>query len=201
MLLIPAAVGTLMLHQPFDAVIHAAGGGVAAGQQSQDAPSGLRRSAGSRRKSLVVVAGAAFAPASVGVLNGAEPFAGANNVPFAIAFPGGAQPSQGQEGAIHVIHAPTPVPASVDFLSTLEVFDGSADRRLARADAAGHQGLKHPAGDIRTGGIEHRIVIGKWYGAEEMPVIVDVEGGPAAIGALHRQQPVHGPANAGFLLG
>ena len=34
-----------------------------------------------------------------------------------------------------------------------------------------------------------------------MPVIVDVEGGPAAVGALHGQQPVHGAAHAGFLPG
>src|SRR5579862_7911043 len=103
MILIPASVGALMLHQPFHALEDAAGGNIAAGQQSQDTPGSLGRGAGARRKSLIVVAGAALAPAPVGVLNRADPLTGAQDVGFAIAFSGGAQAAQRQERAIDVI--------------------------------------------------------------------------------------------------
>src|ERR1700722_10986809 len=93
-ILIPATVGPLMFHQPFDACLHATGSCVAAGEQTQHAPRRLGRSAGTGGEGLVVVTGAALAPSAVGVLDGAKPFAGAQDVRFAVVFSGGAQAAQ-----------------------------------------------------------------------------------------------------------
>ena len=82
---------------------------------------------------VLVVAGAAFAPAAVGVLNGPQPFAGAQNVSFAIAFARGLQAAQRQERAVDVIDAPASVPASVGFLSALQKLDAAPDRRMIAA--------------------------------------------------------------------
>ena len=46
------------------------------------------------------------------------------------------------------------------------------------------QGLQHAPGDIRAGGIEHGVVICKRHLAEEFPVVVGIECGPAAVARL-----------------
>jgi len=67
--LVPAAVVTLGFDQILDALVQAAAGGIASGNQPQDRPGGLRRGAVVRRVSVVVVTGATLAPAAIGVLN------------------------------------------------------------------------------------------------------------------------------------
>src|SRR5579864_4839026 len=89
-LFVPASIGPLRVQQVFDALVEAAAGGVAAGEQPENRPGGLGRRARGRAEGAVVVAGAAFAPASVRVLDGAQPLARAQYVRFAIVFPCGA---------------------------------------------------------------------------------------------------------------
>src|ERR1039457_748721 len=115
-LFIPASIGALGFQQIFDAVAHAQAVGVAAGNQAHDGPGGLRRCARRGGEGAVVVAGTAFAPAAVGILDGAEPLAGAENVRLAIALARCGQASQRETGAVDVRHAPTAVPASVGLL-------------------------------------------------------------------------------------
>ena len=78
-----------------DAMMHAAAIGIASGNQPQDGPCRLRRSAGGRREDAMIVAGAGLAPSAVCVLDGSEPFARPQNMRFAIAFPGRLQTPQG----------------------------------------------------------------------------------------------------------
>src|SRR5678809_526677 len=77
---VPAAFAALSFDQIFDALVNAAAGGVAAGDQSQHRPSSLRGRAVIGREGVVIVAGAALAPSAIGVLNRAEPFPGAQNI-------------------------------------------------------------------------------------------------------------------------
>src|ERR1017187_9199683 len=114
--LIPASVAALGLEQVFDAVPHAEAGGIAAGDQAQDGPGGLRRRAGPGGEDAVDVALAAFAPAAVGVLNGAQPLATAQDMRFAIVLAGRGEPAQREAGAVNVGHAPAAVPTAVGFL-------------------------------------------------------------------------------------
>src|SRR5665213_4494789 len=79
-ILVPAAFAALGFDQVLDALVKAAAGGIATGDQPEHRPSCLRRRAVVRRVGVVVVAGAAFAPATIGVLDGAQPFSGAQDV-------------------------------------------------------------------------------------------------------------------------
>ena len=144
-----------------------------------------------RRERVVVVAGAAFAPAAIGVLVGAEPFERALNLRFAIVHAGRLQAAQGEERAVKVIDAPAAIPASVRLLGIEQVLDC----RAVPPDGSAVKPHRHSAsitrpGDIRARWVEHRVVIGKRNFAQELPVVVDVERRPAAVFPLHRQQPV-----------
>src|SRR5260370_16409363 len=119
----PGAVRPLRTEQVFHAFVHALTGAVAAGEQAQHGPGGLRRVAFSGRKHAIVVAGAAFAPSAVGVLNGAQPLSGAQHVDFTIVFTGGAQSAQRETGPVNIGHAPAPVPASIGLLRAHPIID------------------------------------------------------------------------------
>src|SRR5258706_9424499 len=83
-LFVPGAVGALRAEQIFDAFVYALAGGVAAGQQAEHGPGGLRGSGFGRREHAVVITGAAFTPTTIGVLNRSKPFAAAQDMDFAI---------------------------------------------------------------------------------------------------------------------
>src|SRR3974390_526156 len=104
--LVPASVVALAIEQVFDAVLHAETRRVAAGDQAQNGPSGLGGRAGSGGEDALVVTLAAFAPAAVGVLNGAQPLAGAQDVRFAIVLAGGGESAQGKAGSVDIGHSP-----------------------------------------------------------------------------------------------
>src|ERR1700694_5242254 len=93
-LFVPGAIRALGADQVFDAFVYALTGGVAAGKQTEDGPGSLGGSALGGGKHAIVIAGAALAPSAIGVLNGAQPLAGSQDVDFAIVFAGGAQPAQ-----------------------------------------------------------------------------------------------------------
>ncbi len=52
------------------------------------------------------------------------------------------------------------------------------------------EALDHPAGDVRTGGIEHGVVVGEGNLVQDLAVVVFVERGPAAVLGLHGQYPI-----------
>src|ERR1039457_2202491 len=108
----PASILALGSQQVFDAVLDARAGGVASGDQTQNRPRGLRRRARAGREDAVIVAGAAFAPTAIRVLDGTQPLAGAQDVRFAVALPRRRQAPQRETCAVDVRHAPTAVPAS-----------------------------------------------------------------------------------------
>src|ERR1035438_8032918 len=183
--LVPGAFGALRVEQVFDAVLYAQTVVVSAGNETHQGPGGLGRSALGRGKGAVVITGAAFAPTAIGVLDGAQPLAAAQNVGFAIAFPGGCQPPQGEAGAVDVGHAPPSVPASVGLLMTNQPIHSAADRSMVAVYFVSRQRFQHAPGNVRAGGIEHGIVVSEGNLVEELPIVVGVESGPAAVGRLH----------------
>ena len=60
--------------------------------------------------------------------------------------------------------------------------------------AVRRQRFQHAPGDIGAGRVEHGVVVGERHLAQKIPVVVGVEGRPAAVARLHGQQPV--PARA-----
>ena len=62
--------------------------------------------------------------------------------------------------------------------------------RMAAWQAVRPESFEHASGDVRTGGIQHGVVIRERHVAQETPVIVRVESRPAAVARLHIQQPI-----------
>src|SRR5579885_1888341 len=168
--LIPSAVFALRLDQVLDSFVQAVAGGVAAGDQPADRPGGLRGSRFGGNKRLPIVGSAALAPAAVSVLNRPQPLAGAQNVGLAIVLPGRPQPAQGEAGAINIIDAPAPVPASIGLLRPLQISDSAPDGGVARLQARGDQPFQNASGNIRASRIEHRVMVREGNRAERLPV-------------------------------
>src|SRR5439155_26918853 len=124
------------------------------------------------REYAIVVAGAAFAPAAVRVLNRPQPLAGAQDVDFPVILAGCAQPAQREAGSVNVGDAPAAVPASVLFLCPHQVVDASLHGRVAAIEAMRAERLQHASADIGAAGIEHRVVIGEGDFAQKLPVII-----------------------------
>src|SRR5690242_5778152 len=143
---VPRAIRALRFEQILDPMVQAAAGGVAPGEQTGDGPRGLGWRALSRRESAVVITGAAFAPATVGVLDGTQPFAGAQHMRLAVVLARGAQAAQRETSPVDVSHAPPAIPAAVRLLCAHQVIDAAAHRRMAETIAVGAERLHHAAG-------------------------------------------------------
>src|SRR5665213_2779636 len=106
----------------FNTLLHAAAMRIAGSQQPQNRPRGLRRRAGSRHKGVLRITCTAFAPSAIGVLQGTQPFARAQNVGLAIALARGFKTAQSQERTVNVVNASTPGPTAIVFLRAPEIF-------------------------------------------------------------------------------
>src|ERR1039457_2302624 len=109
-IIVPASIAALGFEEVFDTMPDAEAGRIAAGDEPQNGPSGLRRRAGPGCEAVLVVALAAFAPTAVGVLDGAQPLASAQDVRLAIVLAGRGESAQREAGAVDVGHAPAAVP-------------------------------------------------------------------------------------------
>src|SRR5262249_55509732 len=104
---------------------HAQARGIAARDQTENRPCGLRWRARARRKCAVIVTRAALAPAAVRILDGAQPFSGAQHVSLAIAFSGRRQAAQGEACSVDIRNPPTAIPASVGLLCANQELDSA----------------------------------------------------------------------------
>ncbi len=62
---------------------------------------------------------------------------------------------------------------------------------MVRFYATVDESFHHAAGDVRARRIEHRVVVGEGNVTQKLPVIVNIESRPAAIFALHGEEPIH----------
>ena len=177
----PGAVGALRVAADARCLAHALAGGVAAASRPSTAQAVCDGVLSPPAKRCCVVAGTALAPAAVGVLDRAQPLAGAEDVRLAIVVPGGTQAAQRQERAVDVVDAPAAVPAAVRLLVRHEIVDAAPDRRVIALEPVAPPALRDAAGDVRAGRIEHRVVIGERHCVQKLPVVVDVERRPAAV--------------------
>src|SRR5579859_2149186 len=122
---VPGAIRALRLEQIFDPMMQAPAGGITSGNQTGDSPSGLGWGARRRCERAIIITGAAFTPASIGILDGAQPFAGAQHMRLAIILAGGAQAAQCEAGPVDVRHAPPPVPAAIGLLRAYQIIDAA----------------------------------------------------------------------------
>ncbi len=130
-----------------------------------------------------------LSPTAAGLLVGKQPIGAGRDGWIVHRHSDRDQPGDHLPGAVHVVDSPSAEPASIGFLRRSEVGRASADRRVFDAQPQSSQSFQHAAAEIGSARVDHRVVIGKWDAAEELPVVVAVEGAPAAVAVLHRQQP------------
>ena len=104
----------------------------------------------------------------------------------------GLQPAQNQEGAVDVVHAPAPEPASIRLLLAENELNGLLDALVSARIAIAGQHLQHAPGNVHRRRIEHGVVIGEGDVLEDHLGIVFVEAAPAAVLALHGELPCDG---------
>src|SRR5260370_31951512 len=83
-------------------------------------------------------------------------------------------------------------------LNLQKEFQASLHYRVTRGPAVAAQALQHARSDVGGGGIDHGVVVGKRYIAEERFVVVAIESAPATVAILHPEQPLNTPAHCRF---
>ena len=166
------------------------------GQQAQQGPGRLR----GRRRSLAakvgeLVAVGRLAPAAAWLLVGQQPVGPGHDGRIVGRHAHGDQPGERLPGAVDIVDAPAAEPTAVGVLAAADVGHGPIHRRIAQAASQLAQGLEHAAGEVRRAGIDHGVVVGEGDVAEELAVVVAVEGPPAAVAILHGQQPAEAPGD------
>src|SRR5271156_5152116 len=182
-----------MAQQPFDALGNRVASRISGGEQTENGPRGLRR--GARADAAgggVVVAAAGFSPAAVGILHHADPLGCLLNLRLVVPDADGFKTPQDQEGAIDIVDAPAAEPASVLFLLVVNELDGALDALVLAAVAVGGKRFENAAGDVHGRRIEHGVVVGEGDLFEDHLRVVPIEAGPAAIFALHGEDPFDG---------
>ena len=98
-------------------------------------------------------------------------------------------------GAVDVVDAPAAPPRAVGALGAPEVGDAASHRRIGARHAALDEGLDDVGRHVLGGRVDHLAEVAQRELGHDPPVVVDVEGAPAAVRALHREQPVDAPAD------
>jgi hypothetical protein len=59
------------------------------------------------------------------------------------------------------------------------------------------EGFEGAAGEVGRAGVDHRVVVSEGHAAEEVSVVVTIEGAPAAVAVLHGEDPATGAVRGG----
>jgi hypothetical protein len=167
-------------------------------EQAEDGPRGLRRRCsgpGPSRRDRV--GAAALAPAAVAVLDGAEPGGGLLDPALAHVDADRAEADQDLPRAVEIVHAPAAEPRAVGLLRLLEELDGAGHEPLVLVRAVVAVELDDAARQVRGARVEQRVVVRPRQVLEDLEVDVAVERAPAAVGVLHRVEPLHRGGVAG----
>src|SRR5579885_3739617 len=191
---VPASVSLLVVEEPANPFCDTVTAVVTCGEQPENGPCCLRGRADTHSaRGWIVVASAAFTPTAIGVLHGADPFCRLLNLRLMVPDANRFKAAQNQECAVQIVDTPAPKPASVRLLLAVNKFDGLLDALVLTRISVGGEHFQNAAGNVYRWRIEHRVMVGKGHILEDHLRIVFVEAGPAAVTALHGEDPVNGP--------
>ncbi len=133
------------------------------------------------------IGAAVLAPTAIGTLLGQQPIDRAPDHRIGLAHAGGIERGEDRPGTIDVIGSPAAEPRAVRFLLATQIGNAGRERGLIAAELAEQADATRR--DIRARRIEQRAVIGEGDVVEIVVGVVDIEGSPAAIAALHADEP------------
>src|SRR5262245_7624089 len=187
---LPRDVVPLRPQQIVDATPDGGAAGAPGGEEAEQCPRGLaRRRVAHAGELVIVVALAGLAPAAVLVLVTLEPPHRALDVFVPRVLADGGKAAQHRPGAVDVVHAPAPVPRPVVPLRVANEVDRPLGGLEILLVAERAEQLEPAAGQVLGGGIEERAVIGERDVVQVETVVVGVERRPAAVTALHAEEP------------
>src|SRR5260370_34972853 len=160
--------------------------------QSKQGPCRLRGGGGSTLEPPIVeaITGGILAPAPILVLDRYQPVRSLADRGVLVVQPGGVECAQRGPRAINLVHPPAAIPRSLRNLGPTQISNPSRDCLAALRGLAKLGQHRDAAGSNVLGRrIEQRAVIGERNIVEIIFEIVDVEGGPAAVAALHALAP------------
>src|SRR6266567_1679611 len=190
MLFVPGAVELLALQQILDCTSHCRVRDVPNRQQSEQAPCRLRRSALTPTlETRIIIRRARLAPASVSVLDCAQPGRGATAALLSTK-PKRCHGSKHPARPVNVVDAPPAVPSSLGRLVAVEEVESPLHDRMRTGPAGRSKKFQHPSRHVGRRRIDHRIVVGKGNVSQGLAVVIAIEGSPAAIAVLHAHDPV-----------
>src|SRR5574342_89840 len=132
---------------------------------------------------------AALAPASIRILARLEPSHRAPDHRVVDADPDRLERAKDRPRSVEVVHAPSSAPGSVRRLGPAKEREAALDRRIVPPDSEPPESLDAPRGEVFSGRVEERSVVGKRDVVEEEARLVGVERRPTAILALHPSEP------------
>ena len=144
----------------------------------------------------VVVRPDVLAPSAVGVLVRLQPADRGLHRRRVRGESVGSQRGHRRARAVDVVHAPSPEPRTIGLLLLLEPrHAGGESPRVGRG--LGRQHLEHVGGDVGARWVRHLAEIAERETGAGAAGVVDVEGGPPAVVALHAFHPAHRPCDGG----
>src|SRR5262245_42770278 len=186
----PRAVVALRSQQVIDAAFDGRTARAAGGEQAEERPRRLARNRFAHAGELVVlVALAGLAPAAVAVLVALEPADRALHVLVTGIHADGGEPSEHRPGAVDVIHAPAAVPRSVVSLGMAQEIDRALRGLEVLPVAERAEELESATRQVFGRRVEQGSVVGERDVIQVEPIVVGIEGAPAAVGALHAEKP------------
>src|SRR2546429_132242 len=132
---------------------------------------------------------ARLAPAAVPVLPLLEPTHRPLDVLVAQILADRAEPPEDGPGAVDIVHAPAPVPRPVVPLRVAEEVERALRRLEVTAVAERAEELEATPGQVFGRRVEQGAVVGEGNVVEVEPLVVGIEGRPAAVLALHAEKP------------
>ena len=119
-----------------------------------------------------------------------EPAHGTPNVRLVHRLTHRAQAAQDVAGAVDIIDSPAPIPGTVWFLIVLHKAHRLFDNTVRAWEADEPEQFEGSPSQVARAGVEHRLQISKRDLIQNGPVVVDVKSPPAAVVALHAEQPL-----------
>src|SRR5262245_23249114 len=198
--LVPVAVLALGARQPGDGALDGRRTLAAGGEQREQRPAGLRGGrAAAPALGAILVGGERLAEAAVRVLHALEPGDRTADRRGAERLARTRQRRQGGARPVEVVRAPAPEPGAVRLLRPEQPVPRAACLGIAGATVE-REHLEHVGGDVRARRIDHLAEVAERELAAETAGVVGVEGGEAAVPALHAERPAQRAPQRGLEL-